>query len=767
MKKEFANIIVDISHEKVDRPFGYRIPEALLTQVRPGVRVNIPFGAGNTLRTGYVVEVTDRTDFPAERLKEIDSVIPGASEPSQRLIMLAAWMKEQYGSTMIQALKTVLPARQKVGTKEQKKVELAALPKEAQELLERAEKRHQTAKARLLKALLREPVLAWERVTKELKITTQTLKGLEADGVIRLTSSVMYRNPVTEHGFYEKKTLSRAQQEIADSILGSFDRGDMRTGLIHGITGSGKTEVYLELIAGMIQRGKQAIVLIPEIALTYQTVQRFTGRFGSRVSVMNSTLSAGEKQDQCRRAQKGEIDVMIGPRSALFVPFPNLGMILIDEEHETSYKSETSPKYHARETAEELARLSGAMVVLGSATPSLEAYSRAESGQYRLFTLKERLTGGTLPEVEIADLREELRQGNRSIFSRSLQEKLRQRLERKEQSMLFLNRRGYAGFVSCRSCGYVCKCPHCDVSLSEHRGGRLVCHYCGYEQQTVSVCPSCGSKYILGFKAGTEQIEEQIKKLFPGARVLRMDADTTRTKESYEKILSSFAKGEADILVGTQMIVKGHDFPAVTLVGVLAADLSLSLSDYRAGERTFQLLTQAAGRAGRGERPGQVVIQTYQPEHYSIRYAAAQDYEGFYREEIMYRELLSYPPASHILAVQFFAKREEEAKAGAEEAAQYARQFAKREAGERGGQESTGIHWSQDKRCSVVPDTVVIGPAPALIGRINDVYRYGVYVKNKSYEKLVEIKDGIEAMRASKERMQGMCQFDFDPIHNF
>ena len=657
MKKEFANIIVDISHEKVDRPFGYRIPEALLSQVRPGVRVNIPFGAGNTLRTGYVIEVTDCTDFPAERLKEIDSVIPGASEPSQRLIMLAAWMKEQYGSTMIQALKTVLPARQKVGTKEQKKVELTASPQEARAFLEKAEKKHQTAKARLLGALVQKPSLAWEQVTKQLGISSATLKSLEADGIIRISSAVMYRNPVSEYGSCEKKVLSKAQQEIAASILEGFDKGDRRTGLIHGITGSGKTEVYLELIAGMIQRGKQAIVLIPEIALTYQTVQRFTGRFGSRVSVMNSTLSAGEKQDQCRRAQKGEIDVIIGPRSALFVPFPNLGMILIDEEHETSYKSETSPKYHARETAEELARLSEAVVVLGSATPSLEAYSRAQSGQYRLFTLKERLTGGTLPEVEIADLREELRQGNRTIFSRSLQEKLRQRLERKEQSMLFLNRRGYAGFVSCRSCGYVCKCPHCDVSLSEHRGGRLVCHYCGYEQPAVSVCPSCGSRYILGFKAGTEQIEEQIKKLFPGARVLRMDADTTRTKESYEKILSSFARGEADVLVGTQMIVKGHDFPAVTLVGVLAADLSLSLSDYRAGERTFQLLTQAAGRAGRGERPGQVVIQTYQPEHYSIRYAAAQDYEGFYREEILYRELLSYPPASHILAVQFFRRK--------------------------------------------------------------------------------------------------------------
>ena len=284
-----------------------------------------------------------------------------------------------------------------------------------------------------------------------------------------------------------------------------------------------------------------------------------------------------------------------------------------------------------------------------------------------------------------------------------------------------------------------------------------MCHYCGYEQPSVSVCPSCGSKYILGFKAGTEQIEEQLKKLFPAARVLRMDADTTRTKESYERILSSFAKGEADILVGTQMIVKGHDFPAVTLVGVLAADLSLSLSDYRAGERTFQLLTQAAGRAGRGERPGEVVIQTYQPEHYSIRYAAAQDYEGFYREEILYRELLAYPPASHILAVQFFAKREEEAKAGAEEAARYARQIAERQ--ERPAGEGT--------RQGAVPDTVVIGPAPALIGKINDVYRYGVYVKNKNYEKLVEIKDGIEALRASRERLQGLCQFDFDPVHNF
>lgn len=505
-------------------------------------------------------------------------------------------------------------------------------------------------------------------------------------------------------------------------------------------------------------------MLIPEIALTYQTVQRFTARFGDRVSVMNSTLSAGEKQDQCRRAERGELDVIIGPRSALFVPFPNLGMILMDEEHELSYKSETSPKYHARETAQKLAELSDATLVLGSATPSLEAYSRAQRGDYHFYKLTKRLTGGSLPRVEIADLREELRNGNRSIFSVSLQEKLRDRLARKEQSMLFLNRRGYAGFVSCRACGYVCKCPHCDVSLSEHRGGRLVCHYCGYEQPAVKFCPSCGSKYILGFRAGTEAMEEQLHKMFPQARVLRMDADTTRTRESYEKILAAFARGDADILVGTQMIVKGHDFPAVTLVGVLAADLSLSMSDYRAGERTFQLLTQAAGRAGRGSRPGEVVIQTYQPDHYSIQYAARQDYEGFYKEELTYRQLLSYPPASHILAVQFYSKKQEEALAGAQEAASYvrqvtqSRQFTQKMSGTVQIPTPATTH---NAASAALPDTIVIGPAPALIGKINDVYRYGIYLKNHDYEKLVELKDGIEQMRSLPAATEGAVSVRF------
>lgn len=718
----------------------------------PGVRVKIPFGAGNALRTGYVIEVTDHSEFPRERMKEIDSVLPGTKEPSQRLIVLAAWMKQQYGSTMIQALKTVLPARATVGEKERKSIELLLQDAQTQELAAQMERKHQTARLRLLQELMANQTISWEAATKRLKVPSSVISKLESDGVLKVHASVAYRNPIRRMGEEtEKKTLSEEQQGAVNGILNAFDQNDRRPSLIHGITGSGKTEVYLALIEGMIKRGRQSIVLIPEIALTYQTVQRFTARFGDRVSVMNSTLSAGEKQDQCRRAERGELDVIIGPRSALFVPFPNLGMILMDEEHELSYKSETSPKYHARETAQKLAELSDATLVLGSATPSLEAYSRAQNGDYHFYKLTKRLTGGSLPRVEIADLREELRNGNRSIFSVSLQEKLRDRLARKEQSMLFLNRRGYAGFVSCRACGYVCKCPHCDVSLSEHRGGRLVCHYCGYEQPAVKLCPSCGSKYILGFRAGTEAMEEQLHKMFPQARVLRMDADTTRTRESYEKILAAFARGDADILVGTQMIVKGHDFPAVTLVGVLAADLSLSMSDYRAGERTFQLLTQAAGRAGRGSRPGEVVIQTYQPDHYSIQYAARQDYEGFYKEELTYRQLLSYPPASHILAVQFYSKKQEEALAGAQEAASYvrqvtqSRQFTQQMSGTVQIPTPAAAH---NAASAALPDTIVIGPAPALIGKINDVYRYGIYLKNHDYEKLVELKDGIEQMRS-------------------
>jgi primosomal protein N' (replication factor Y) len=472
---------------------------------------------------------------------------------------------------------------------------------------------------------------------------------------------------------------------------------------------------------------------------------RFYRHFGDRVSVMNSTLSPGEKYDQAKRAKEGDIDIIIGPRSALFTPFPSVGLIIIDEEHESSYKSETMPKYHARETAIELAKLvpGGASVVLGSATPSLESYYRAETGEYKLFELNRRLTGGTLPDAIIADLREELRSGNRSIFSRDLQEKLNDALENGHQAMLFINRRGLAGFISCRSCGYVFKCPHCDVSMSEHRGGMLVCHYCGHTQPVARICPECGSKYVTAFRAGTQQIEKEVNKIFPKARVLRMDADTTRTKGSYEKILSSFAAEEADVLVGTQMIVKGHDFPNVTVVGILAADMSLNAGDYRAGERTFQLITQAAGRAGRGTFPGSVVIQSYQPDNYAIVHAKDQDYKAFYEEEISYRKLLRYPPAAHMMAIQIFASNEE-----------YGKKLAARLRAEI---ERLGIR-----------DAIIIGPAAAAISKINDIYRMVIYVKHESMDSLVEMKDAAASLLDYFEKrgeLRGIqVQYDFDPM---
>ena len=385
-------------------------------------------------------------------------------------------------------------------------------------------------------------------------------------------------------------------------------------------------------------------------------------------------------------------------------------------------------------------------MVLGSATPSLEAYYRAGKGEYRLFHLTKRLTGGELPVVYTVDLRQELQEGNRSIFSRKLQELMTDRLNKGQQTILFLNRRGYAGFVSCRSCGEVMKCPHCDVSLSEHKGGKLICHYCGYTQPMPKLCPKCGSKYILGFKAGTQQIEEKLKQLYPGVRTLRMDADTTRTKDSYEKILSAFANGEADVLIGTQMIVKGHDFPRVTLVGILAADLSLNASDYRAGERTFQLLTQAVGRAGRGVLPGEAVIQTYQPDHYAITCAAAQNYENFYEEEILYRELSGYPPAAHMLAVQIYGKEEENVKQlalGLTDVVKSNMDF---------------LSEQSDKKIQV------LGPAPANISKINDIYRYVFYVKHKEYDTLVNVKDRVEETLRKWQPRQLSIQFDFDPI---
>lgn len=751
----YADIIVDISHEKLDKTFQYRVPERLRERLEPGACVMIPFGNGNRLIKGYVVSLGENCQFAPEKIKDIAGLPEKETGVEDKMIALAAWIRRNYGCTMIQALKTVLPAKQSVKKLEHRQLVRLMNREEILSLLGECERKKQVAKARLLRALAEQETIPYEWITGKLGVSAATVGSIVKSGAAKLVSSESYRNPVKMQSVEAKRnTLSEEQQTIVTEVLKDFDAGRRQTYLIHGITGSGKTEVYMQLIGEMIQRGRQAIVLIPEIALTYQTLLRFYQRFGDRVSVMNSTLSPGEKYDQCERAKAGEIDVIIGPRSALFTPFPNLGLIVMDEEQENSYKSESTPKYHARETALEVARLYGASVVLGSATPSLEAYYRAGKGEYRLFQLTKRLTGGELPVVYTVDLRQELQEGNRSIFSRKLQELMTDRLNKGQQTILFLNRRGYAGFVSCRSCGEVMKCPHCDVSLSEHKGGRLICHYCGYTQPMPRLCPKCGSKYILGFKAGTQQIEEKLKELYPGVRTLRMDADTTRTKDSYEKILSSFANGEADVLIGTQMIVKGHDFPKVTLVGILAADLSLNASDYRAGERTFQLLTQAVGRAGRGVLPGEAVIQTYQPDHYAITCAAAQDYESFYEEEILYRELSGYPPAAHMLAVQIYGKEEENVKQlalGLTDVVKSNMDFLSERQKEQSG------HFNKEIQ--------VLGPAPANISKINDIYRYVFYVKHGEYDTLVNVKDRVEETLRQWQPRQLSIQFDFDPVN--
>lgn len=668
MAEQYASIIIDISHENVDRVFQYRIPPQLLGEIQVGMQVCVPFGSGNRTRTGYVVDISEKAEYDVTKMKSIAGIVAGSVTADSRIISLAWWMKERYGSTMNQALKTVLPVKRKV------------------------------------KARNRQVVRSMVDVQiKEAEIL-----------------------------------LNEEQRQIAEDFCSRYDRGDRAPSLIYGITGSGKTEVYMEMISHVLKQGRQVIVLIPEISLTYQTVMRFYRRFGSCISVMHSRLSAGERWDQYERARQGETQVMIGARSALFTDFPDLGLIIMDEEHEGAYKSESTPRYHAREVAERLAGMRDAAFVMGSATPSLEAYTRAREGIYRLYTLKNRAgEGSVLAAAEVVDLRKEMEAGNKSIFSRRLQDLIRDRLEKKEQVMLFMNRRGYSSFVSCRSCGEAVKCPHCDVTLTLHNKTRLVCHYCGYTVPLPKKCPSCGSPYLAGFGTGTQKIEELTKAMFPQARVLRMDLDTTSKKGGHQEILSAFAKGEADILIGTQMIVKGHDFPGVTLVGILAADASLYAPDYRSGERTFQLLVQAAGRAGRGKKPGTAVIQTYTPEHYVVKASAVQDYLEFYRQEMGYRKLMKYPPAAHMLSIQIGGK-EEELTAHMTEAVAEA-------VGRRFGQQAE-----------------LIGPVFAPVYKVNDIYRKILYIKQENYDILIRIQKYVQNRWDETEICRKLTiQYDF------
>ena len=757
----YAQVAIDTTLQKLDHPFTYRIPLSLQRKISLGSLVLVPFGKGNALRKGYVIDLLKQCDLPGEKVKEIADVeIQGKDDMGKNAIQLASWMKDRYGSTLSCALKTILSGRKQAKPVEKKTVVLLLDESASREKLVFYDKKHQVARKRLLTALMQTPIQPYSFLTNSLHVASSTITALQKQGVVRIDRESALRNPVSlQKTDEEKLVLTNEQQSVVDGILKEFNRAKdvndvenssfHRVSLIHGVTGSGKTEVYISIIEQIVAQGYQAIMLIPEISLTYQTLIRFYRHFGDRVSILHSRLSSAEKSDQFERARRGEIDVIIGPRSALFTPFPHLGVIVIDEEHESSYKNESMPKYHAREVAVELARLHGGIVVLGSATPSIDSYDRALHGEYRLYTLNHRPKGGKMASAQIVDIRQEIREGNPGILSRTLSLKIQEKLDQKEQVMLFLNRRGFSGFVSCRNCGYVPKCPHCSVSLSLHSNGKLLCHYCGYEEKVPMRCPSCGSPHIRGYHVGTEQVEKTVKSAFPHARILRMDADTTKKKGSYEKILSTFANEEADILLGTQMIVKGHDFPKVTLVGILAADLSLHAQDYRASERTFQLLTQAGGRAGRGDKEGEVIIQTMEPDHYSIRYAAKQDYVGFYEEEIQYRRLLNYPPASHMLAIEVLSKNEDHVKLFAEKTKTLL--------------EKQVIRGSND--------ISIIGPSAASLEKLRDEYRYALYIKCEEYDKLVDCKDAAEAAqnraRKADQRFDVSFQFDFDPINPF
>ena len=736
---KYADVIVDISAEQLDRYFQYRIPKTLEKEVCPGVPVKIPFGAGNKKIRGYVVRVTDKPDYDPKKIKEIFSLCEQGENVENRMIELAVWIRKTYGCTMIQALRTVLPIRQKT---ERHVAKIIVRTAETGEILSHADeekRKNHKARERFLRYLSEHEQSEYSSCVKELKLNAAVIKNFEKEGLIRIQDKTA---SVSMQILGERRNLpilTGEQARVMDEIHREWEEDEPRPILLHGITGSGKTMIYMHLIEEMLRAGKQAILLVPEIALTYQNVQRFCECFQDKVAILHSRLSAGEKAQQFERARNGSASIMIGPRSALFAPFPDLGLIIVDEEQESSYHSEMTPRYHARETAVKRGQLENARVVLGSATPSLEASWRCEKGIYRKVELNCRYGRHGLPAVYITDMREELKAGNRSVFGRQLLTLLGECLDRKEQALLFLNRRGYAGFISCRMCGYVVKCPHCDVSMTMHRDGRLVCHYCGRSKSPVNICPSCGSPYISAFRAGTQQIEELLHKEFPDARILRMDMDTTRHKNDHEQIIRTFSEHQADILIGTQMIVKGHDFPEVTLVGALAADMSLFSADYRSAERTFQLLTQAVGRAGRAEKIGCAVIQTYHPEHYAIEAAAAQDYDAFYQQEIGYRELMGYPPAQSMLAIHVsFGDAER-----LDMAMEYLRRFLERIARKANAQ--------------------IIGPADEAVARINDMYRRVIYVKGENEQMLKSLREQTEQYIEINKGFAAMyIQYDFN-----
>ena len=723
-----AGVLVEISNKNVDKIFDYKIPDDLISDIRVGIRVLVPFGRMNL--EGFVLEIKDKSTSNAE-LRSITSIVDKDIVLNEELLKLGVDMQKETLATLISCYQVMLPKALKVqyGSVVNIKYDTLYRLNNNYKDFYNEDKLNDTQKS-IIK-LLEEKELV---LKKELdSISNSSVKTLLKKNVILEEKREHYRLKYNN----QKKvicTLTEEQQSVVDEVVNSLPN----TYLLYGVTGSGKTEVYMELIDYYLKLGKKSIVLVPEISLTPQMVSRFQARFGDRVAALHSALSDGEKYDEWRRIVRGEASIVIGARSAIFAPFDDIGIIIIDEEHSDSYKqSDPSPRYSAKDIALRRAKYHNCSVIMGSATPSLEAMARAQKGVFKLLTLKHRVNGKELPNINIVDMNEESKKviGH---FSKILLTEISKRLEKKEQVILLLNRRGYSSFVTCKNCGYTFKCPNCDITLTYHKSSRtLRCHYCGYGTKVYDTCPNCHEKSINDLGVGTERIEEELGKLFPESRILRMDFDTTSRKGMHEKMITAFKNQEYDILLGTQIVSKGLDFDNVTLVGVINADTSLNIPDFRSSETTFSLLAQVAGRAGRSTKEGEVIIQTFNPDHYAIQYTKKHDYLGFYNKEMFIRRELKYPPFYYICYLKI------------------------------SGKDSDYIYGEVNKIKKVLENklenTIILGPSPCVIFKLNNIYRYGIILKYKKEDNLREVLDKI--IDHYKDNSKLKLDINFNPSH--
>jgi len=696
--KLYAEVIINSEALEIDRPFTYKVPEEFNNEIKIGQIVKVPFGKGNKTSEGFILNLKndDNIKFKTKNIAAILVKDPVIDEDDINLI---EFLREKTLCKYIDAFRLLIPVGIMKGAKAKKKKVIVLKNEDLSNIknpdgYKKIVEFFKTNSGKYTKSeLINEHSISQYKLNK---LIENEVLSIEEESVFRYNDRVYNKDSA--------KTLTIEQENIIREYINSDDK----MFLLKGVTGSGKTEVYMKLVERVLLEGKSAIILVPEIALTPQMIERFKGRFGVNVALFHSKLSDGERFDEWFRVKEGKSKVIVGARSAIFLPAKNLGLIIIDEEHENTYKSEQNPKYQTKEVAEYLSELKGCKVILGSATPSIETYYRALTGEMKLLELNSRVDNKAMPPMKVIDMRNELKGGNKSLFSRELFIAIQERLKRKEQIILFLNRRGFSTFVSCRSCGYVFKCNECDISMTYHKNGLLICHYCGKTKREPRECPKCHSKYVKFFGAGTQRVEEEVKKYFNNAGILRMDVDTTRDKHSYERIYNTFKNGEADILIGTQMVSKGLDFKNVTLVGILAADMSINIPDYRAAERTFQIITQVAGRAGRGDKQGEVLIQTYTPQHYSLQYAVNYDYEGFYEKEFTVRAMMKYPPFGKLLLINGTSKKEDLLKNFMHKITMMIKPLV--------------------ENCL---DIEILGPIPCMISKVKENYRWQIVIKGE------------------------------------